>query len=125
MGPFWEVETGRRDGRVSNFSEPLTNLPPFFANISQLISMFRSKGLSVKDLVVLSGTEAFHLMFFVESLVKRNCTEVNPNYSVLAQRWAHHRHFSLLFIQLSALQLHRKGWHRSHIGLRIHRKTEE
>jgi peroxidase len=56
MGPFWEVETGRRDGRVSNFSEPLTNLPPFFANISQLISMFRSKGLSVKDLVVLSGT---------------------------------------------------------------------
>jgi peroxidase len=56
MGPFWEVETGRRDGRVSNFLEPLTNLPPFFANISQLISMFRSKGLSVKDLVVLSGT---------------------------------------------------------------------
>nr|TKR90602.1 hypothetical protein D5086_0000231810 [Populus alba] len=55
MGPFWEVETGRRDGRVSTFSEPLTNLPPFFANISQLISMFRSKGLSVKDLVVLSG----------------------------------------------------------------------
>jgi peroxidase len=56
MGPFWEVETGRRDGRVSNILEPLTNLPPFFANISQLISMFRSKGLSVKDLVVLSGT---------------------------------------------------------------------
>ncbi|KAI9385145.1 hypothetical protein POPTR_011G027300v4 [Populus trichocarpa] len=55
IGPFWEVETGRRDGRVSTFSEPLTNLPPFFANISQLISMFRSKGLSVKDLVVLSG----------------------------------------------------------------------
>eukprot|EP00258_Populus_trichocarpa_P031080 XP_024447099.1 peroxidase 27-like [Populus trichocarpa] len=55
MGPFWEVETGRRDGRVSNILEPLTNLPPFFANISQLISMFRSKGLSVKDLVVLSG----------------------------------------------------------------------
>ena len=56
MGPFLEVETGRRDGRVSNISEPLTNLPPFSANISQLISMFRSKGLSVKDLVVLSGT---------------------------------------------------------------------
>ncbi|KAL9355674.1 hypothetical protein Peur_053644 [Populus x canadensis] len=55
LGPSWRVETGRRDGRVSNFSEPLTNLPPFFANISQLLTQFRSKNLSKKDLVVLSG----------------------------------------------------------------------
>ncbi|CAK7350977.1 unnamed protein product [Dovyalis caffra] len=55
MGPTWEVETGRRDGNVSRVSEPLTNLPPFFANISQLIAQFRAKNLNVKDLVVLSG----------------------------------------------------------------------
>ncbi|KAF3443721.1 hypothetical protein FNV43_RR13411 [Rhamnella rubrinervis] len=54
-GPFWEVPTGRRDGRVSLASEALTNLPPPFAFISQLKSMFSGKGLSVKDLVVLSG----------------------------------------------------------------------
>ncbi|KAF8409510.1 hypothetical protein HHK36_005586 [Tetracentron sinense] len=54
-GPFWEVPTGRRDGRVSSAKEALTNLPPPFANITQLKTMFLGKGLSVKDLVVLSG----------------------------------------------------------------------
>ncbi|KAJ6767282.1 PEROXIDASE 56 [Salix purpurea] len=50
LGPSWRVETGRRDGRVSNFSEAITNLPPFFANISHLLTQFRSKNLSKKDL---------------------------------------------------------------------------
>ncbi|XP_010267770.1 PREDICTED: peroxidase 27-like [Nelumbo nucifera] len=54
-GPYWEVPTGRRDGRVSLASEALTNLPPPFATISDLQTRFMAKGLSVKDLVVLSG----------------------------------------------------------------------
>ncbi|KAL5573278.1 hypothetical protein UlMin_022875 [Ulmus minor] len=54
-GPYWEVPTGRRDGRVSIALESLTNLPPPFANITQLKANFASKGLNVKDLVVLSG----------------------------------------------------------------------
>ncbi|KAH7857437.1 hypothetical protein Vadar_012661 [Vaccinium darrowii] len=55
MGPFYEVETGRRDGRVSNITEALNNLIPPTANISRLKAGFLQKGLSVKDLVVLSG----------------------------------------------------------------------
>ncbi|KAL4572989.1 hypothetical protein LXL04_019781 [Taraxacum kok-saghyz] len=47
--------TGRRDGRVSIASETLTQLPAPFANITQLKANFASKGLSVKDLAVLSG----------------------------------------------------------------------
>ncbi|XP_051124829.1 peroxidase 27-like [Andrographis paniculata] len=54
-GPFWKVPLGRRDSRVSIGSRALTNLPPPFFNITQLIASFASKGLSVKDLVVLSG----------------------------------------------------------------------
>lgn len=54
-GPHWEVPTGRRDGRISNSTEALNNLPPFFANITTLKDSFGGKGLSVKDLVVLSG----------------------------------------------------------------------
>ncbi|WJZ95791.1 hypothetical protein VitviT2T_014531 [Vitis vinifera] len=54
-GPSWKVETGRRDGRVSNITEALTNLIPPTANITQLKSGFQQRGLSVKDLVVLSG----------------------------------------------------------------------
>ncbi|TYK07091.1 peroxidase 27-like [Cucumis melo var. makuwa] len=55
-GPVWKVPTGRRDGRVSISREALINLPPPFANISSLKSSFFSKGLSLKDLVVLSGS---------------------------------------------------------------------
>ncbi|KAK9268160.1 hypothetical protein L1049_010602 [Liquidambar formosana] len=54
-GPSWQVETGRRDGRVSNISEALANLLSPFANITQLKAGFQQRGLSAKDLVVLSG----------------------------------------------------------------------
>ncbi|GAB4825140.1 hypothetical protein Ancab_008016 [Ancistrocladus abbreviatus] len=54
-GPSWDVPTGRRDGRVSLASEALSNIPPPTFNITQLKTLFSSKGLSVKDLVVLSG----------------------------------------------------------------------
>uniref|UniRef100_A0A7N0VLW9 peroxidase n=1 Tax=Kalanchoe fedtschenkoi TaxID=63787 RepID=A0A7N0VLW9_KALFE len=54
-GPYWQVPVGRRDGTKSVALEALTNLPPPFANISTLITMFGAKGLNVKDLVVLSG----------------------------------------------------------------------
>ncbi|KAK9670198.1 hypothetical protein RND81_13G185000 [Saponaria officinalis] len=54
-GVSWNVETGRRDGNVSLLSEALPNLPSPFASISSLKTSFKSKGLSVKDLVVLSG----------------------------------------------------------------------
>ncbi|KFK28588.1 hypothetical protein AALP_AA7G016800 [Arabis alpina] len=52
-GPSWEVETGRRDGRVTNISE--VNLPSPFDNITKLITDFGTLGLDEKDLVVLSG----------------------------------------------------------------------
>lgn len=54
-GPYWDVPTGRRDGRVSLASEALTNLPSPFANITQLQQGFASRGLNNKDLAVLSG----------------------------------------------------------------------
>ncbi|KAJ9566555.1 hypothetical protein OSB04_002521 [Centaurea solstitialis] len=57
-GPYWEVETGRRDGNVSLIAEPSTpptGLPPFFSNINMLKQSFAQRGLNVKDLVVLSG----------------------------------------------------------------------
>ncbi|XP_073157044.1 peroxidase 27-like [Henckelia pumila] len=56
LGPFWEVELGRKDGKVSILTEALINLLPPFANISTLIQGFQQRGLNVKDLVVLSGS---------------------------------------------------------------------
>ncbi|XP_021719616.1 peroxidase 56-like [Chenopodium quinoa] len=54
-GAYWDVELGRRDGFVTSLTEALTSLPPPFFNITSLINSFIQKGLSVKDLVVLSG----------------------------------------------------------------------
>ncbi|OAY33515.1 peroxidase 27 [Manihot esculenta] len=54
-GPSWVVRTGRKDGRISSASEASAQLPSPFASINQLKQNFAAKGLSVKDLVVLSG----------------------------------------------------------------------
>ncbi|KAL3740652.1 hypothetical protein ACJRO7_021860 [Eucalyptus globulus] len=51
----YDVETGRRDGNVSSLNEALNNLVPPNANIITLKADFAMRGLSVKDLVVLSG----------------------------------------------------------------------
>ncbi|KAK2649295.1 hypothetical protein Ddye_016784 [Dipteronia dyeriana] len=53
--PMWEVLTGRRDGRVSLESEVFPNIPSPFHNFTVLMQFFQRKGLTVHDLVVLSG----------------------------------------------------------------------
>ncbi|CAN6232784.1 unnamed protein product [Urochloa humidicola] len=53
-GPSWVVPVGRRDGRVSLVSETST-LPGPRASFDQLKQAFHDRGLSTKDLVVLSG----------------------------------------------------------------------
>jgi peroxidase len=52
---LWDVQLGRRDGVVSRASEALANLPSPSNNFSTLEAIFSSKGLDVKDLVILSG----------------------------------------------------------------------
>ncbi|CAK8572859.1 unnamed protein product [Lathyrus sativus] len=53
--PMWEVLTGRRDGTVSKSSEVLDNIPGPNFTFTQLIQNFARKGLTLHDLVVLSG----------------------------------------------------------------------
>ncbi|XP_058092542.1 peroxidase 39-like [Magnolia sinica] len=54
-GPTWRVPTGRRDGTISNITEAFNQIPAPFDNFTTLQSSFASKGLNVKDLVLLSG----------------------------------------------------------------------
>ncbi|EMS58939.1 Peroxidase 2 [Triticum urartu] len=51
----FDMPAGRYDGNVSLAGETLPNLPPPFANVSVLEDMFRVKGLSLEDMVTLSG----------------------------------------------------------------------
>ncbi|XP_028766609.1 peroxidase 64-like isoform X2 [Neltuma alba] len=53
-GPMWEVPQGRRDGRISRADETRQLPAPVF-NISQLEQSFSQRGLSLEDLVALSG----------------------------------------------------------------------
>ncbi|WOL15119.1 Peroxidase [Canna indica] len=83
-GRFWPVPTGRKDGLVSIANET-RQLPPAAANITTLISMFAANGLSVKDLVVLSGGHTIgisHCVSFNARLYnftgKANQADVDP-----------------------------------------------
>ena len=54
QGPSYEVATGRRDGLVSNMF--LANdMPEVEDSIQELKAKFSRRGLTNKDLVVLSG----------------------------------------------------------------------
>ncbi|KAM0832532.1 hypothetical protein ACQ4PT_064830 [Festuca glaucescens] len=54
-GPTWQVALGRRDGVASSATEASDELPPSFGDVPLLSKIFASKGLDLKDLVVLSG----------------------------------------------------------------------
>ncbi|KAM3361075.1 peroxidase 43 isoform X1 [Capsicum galapagoense] len=53
-GAFYEVETGRRDGRVSDLSFA-EKMPDVDDSIEVLKQKFKTKGFTEKDLVILSG----------------------------------------------------------------------
>ncbi|XP_057450577.1 peroxidase P7-like [Lotus japonicus] len=54
-GPTWQVPLGRRDARTASQRKANTEIPSPSSDLSTLISMFSAKGLSARDLTVLSG----------------------------------------------------------------------
>jgi peroxidase len=55
---WYAVPAGRRDGNVSLFPEVFANLPPPFFNATQLRDNFLRKGLSLDEMVTLSGSHS-------------------------------------------------------------------
>ncbi|CAK9133541.1 unnamed protein product [Ilex paraguariensis] len=94
-GPSWSVPTGRRDGRVSTAQNALNNIPSPFSNITQLKASFASKGLSVKDLAVLSGAHTIGISHCFPAVTIRlyNFTgkgdtdpTIDPNYAAVLKK---------------------------------------
>ncbi|XP_050224615.1 peroxidase 19 isoform X1 [Mercurialis annua] len=54
-GPYYQVKKGRWDGKISMASRVPFNLPRANSTVDQLLKLFKSKGLTLEDLVVLSG----------------------------------------------------------------------
>ncbi|XP_011080738.1 peroxidase 4 [Sesamum indicum] len=58
-GPTWEVKVGRRDSKTASLSAANNGqLPPPTSTLTNLINRFQAKGLSTKDMVVLSGAHS-------------------------------------------------------------------
>jgi peroxidase len=81
-GPRWEVKKGRRDGLISKASRVDGNLPQVNQTIPQLISLFKSKGLSTMDMVALSGGHTIgfsHCKEFMPRIYGYNSTfDIDP-----------------------------------------------
>jgi Peroxidase len=64
-GPTWKVELGRYDALVSRSSD--VDLPLATEDVPALMKRFSAQGLSVTDLVALSGTVEY--MFYLYQLL--------------------------------------------------------
>lgn len=62
-GPFWPVLLGRLDGLSASEKSANEQLPSPFEPLDNITAKFVSKGLDVKDVVVLSGN--FSIQLFV------------------------------------------------------------
>ncbi|CAM0907670.1 unnamed protein product [Alopecurus aequalis] len=54
-GPFWAVPLGRRDSITASKTNAENDLPPPTSDLQSLTTKFSNKGLSVTDMVALSG----------------------------------------------------------------------
>eukprot|EP00249_Psilotum_nudum_P008366 c21226_g1_i2 orf=1351-1926(+) len=78
-GPKWAVPTGRLDGRVSKAASVRFNLPDTTFNLSQLDAFFHAKGLTVSEIVTLSGAHTIglaHCAAFGDRFTSNNGTLV-------------------------------------------------
>ncbi|EPS58134.1 anionic peroxidase swpb3, partial [Genlisea aurea] len=92
-GPGWDVKLGRRDAKTASLAAANSNIPPPRSNLTALVTSFASHGLSVRDLVVLSGSHtigqarctSFRPRIYNETNIepylarirKYNCPEIN------------------------------------------------
>ncbi|KAG6754927.1 hypothetical protein POTOM_040731 [Populus tomentosa] len=70
-GPYYQVKKGRWDGKISMASRVPYNIPRANFTVDQQLKLFNSKGLTLEDLVVLSGAHTFgfaHCKQFVSRL---------------------------------------------------------
>ncbi|XP_057801706.1 peroxidase 5-like [Salvia miltiorrhiza] len=82
----YAVPSGRRDGRVSSASEPLLSLPPPFFNATSLRDNFAAKGLSLDEMVTLSGAHSVgisHCSSFSSRLYPAADPSMDPKYAAL------------------------------------------
>lgn len=69
-GKRYDVETGRRDGRVSSSKEAEASLPPPTIPVNKAIQMFAKNGLNEREFVVLLGNMHKTRAYYRSTLIK-------------------------------------------------------
>ncbi|RWR89214.1 peroxidase P7-like protein [Cinnamomum micranthum f. kanehirae] len=85
-GQSWTVPLGRRDAQTASQKAANTQIPGPWASLSTLIAMFAAKGLSARDMTVLSGSHTigqarcntFHTRIY-------NDTNIDPTFAAMRQ----------------------------------------
>nr|XP_027096774.1 lignin-forming anionic peroxidase-like isoform X1 [Coffea arabica] len=87
-GPTWQVKLGRRDSITASRSAAESNLPSPFANLRDLISNFKNKGLSARDMVALSGSHTLGQAqcFVFRNRVYSNGTDIDAGFASTRRR---------------------------------------
>ncbi|CAI9118790.1 OLC1v1020400C1 [Oldenlandia corymbosa var. corymbosa] len=93
-GLYYTVPAGRRDGNVSRAAEAAANLPSPNFTVAQLKKNFANKGLSLDEMVTLSGAHSIggsHCSNFMSRLYSFNKTysqdpSIDPNYAKLLKK---------------------------------------
>ncbi|XVE92502.1 hypothetical protein REPUB_Repub01dG0103000 [Reevesia pubescens] len=84
-GPFYEVRLGRKDSKVSDPSTVESNLPKTTMPVSELLSLFSTKGFSTEDMVALMGAHTIgfsHCKEFANRIFNFSKTsEYDPAYN--------------------------------------------
>nr|GLL20730.1 peroxidase 5-like [Ipomoea trifida] len=78
---YYDVPAGRRDGRVSSKDEAAANLPSPFAAVQELFVKFANKGMSLDEMVTLSGAHSIgiaHCAVFANRIYPQNSGERLP-----------------------------------------------
>ncbi|KAF3331837.1 peroxidase P7-like protein [Carex littledalei] len=76
-GPSYQVQLGRRDARTASQAAANNSIPAPTFNFSRLVSNFASQGLTMQDLVLLSGAHTLgfaRCTTFRDRLYNESCT---------------------------------------------------
>ncbi|PON44882.1 Peroxidase [Parasponia andersonii] len=76
--PYHPVRAGRRDSRTSRAADVYGNLPIPMMSVEDLTKLFESKGLTVEDLVVLSGAHSIGKVHCIMFNYRLNLSSDDP-----------------------------------------------
>ncbi|XP_044479050.1 lignin-forming anionic peroxidase-like [Mangifera indica] len=87
-GPSWTVKLGRRDSKTASLSSANSQLPGFGDSLNTLISLFKAKGLSARDMVALSGSHTIGQAqcFTFRTRIYNNASDINAGFATTRRR---------------------------------------